>query len=129
GGAWSPDPLPVSAQYSLGGPFSVRGFPVGDRRGDSGYLGTFGLRRSFGTRLRWALRAFADAGGVSSHQVPPGAKKSESLASAGIGADAGYSSGAMQYALTLDVAQPVGSARPSDGSSGPQVYAQLAVSY
>ncbi|MER9300882.1 BamA/TamA family outer membrane protein [Mesorhizobium sp. M0621] len=43
-GQWSSKNLDSSEDFSLGGPYGVRGWPVGEGRGDMGLLGTMELR-------------------------------------------------------------------------------------
>lgn len=127
-GVFSPDPLPTSAQFSIGGPYSVRGFPPGDRRGDRGFLGSLGFGYSGGQRLHWGTRIFADTGKATAAKPAPG-DKNETLVSAGLGAGAAMGFGSVQCSLTVDLAKPVGSVKASDGSDDPQLFALLSVAY
>lgn len=88
-GVYSPDPLPDTERFSLGGPSSVRGYPASETRGDQGIFGTLGLRQSF--RLadaRMQGRVFIDSGRVWLLDQPAGTADQRSLTSVGVGLDA-----------------------------------------
>ena len=95
-GQWASKNLDSAESFSLGGPFGVRGWPVGEGRGDAGAVGTVELRSDFtlgkgATGLQ--LAAFLDAGWVrlnkDTNGIPPVnacACNSYSLSSVGLGA-------------------------------------------
>lgn len=56
-GVWSPEPLPDIQRFSVGGPYSVRGYESSEARGDYGYHLAFELQKGF--------RAFGASHGVS----------------------------------------------------------------
>ncbi|WP_244293726.1 ShlB/FhaC/HecB family hemolysin secretion/activation protein [Pannonibacter sp. I15F10I1] len=59
--------LDSSEEFSLGGPYAVRAYPVGEGRGDMGVLGSVELRYDLPVDARYGnvqLAAFADAGQV-----------------------------------------------------------------
>lgn len=66
-GQWASGNLDSSEDFSLGGPYGVRGYPVGEGRGDTGVIGTLELRydapvpETFGMLQ---LAAFLDGGYV-----------------------------------------------------------------
>lgn len=114
----SPEMLPDTEKFSLGGPSSVRGYRPSEVRGDSGYLGTLELRRPFNVAGRMAIfRITADSGQVA--YKGPGYRDSfERLHSVGLGAV--FYVGKNMTA-SIDAARPVGS-HPSyitnDGKNG-----------
>jgi hemolysin activation/secretion protein len=77
-GQWANKNLDSSESFSLGGPYGVRGWPVGEARGDKGLLGTAELRydapiaKTAGTLQ---LAGFFDAGRIwvndKSFGIPP----------------------------------------------------------
>lgn len=122
---YSPDPLPDTSQFSLGGPNTVRGYAPSEVRGDWGYFGSLTLRRSL--LLGPALvtpRLFVDAGTVRS-RAPGGTVPETSLSSVGIGADAAVS----RVSVKLDYAIPTDSVPVSDGKDDGRVYGTVAVEF
>ena len=122
---YSPDPLPDTTQFSLGGPGTVRGYAPSEVRGDWGYFGSLTLRRSM--MLGPALvtpRLFVDAGTVRS-RAPGGTVPETSLSSIGIGADAELS----RVSVKLDYAVPTDSVPVSDGKDDGRVYGTVAVEF
>lgn len=66
-GQWASKNLDSSQDFSLGGPYGVRGYPVGEGRGDMGVLGTLELRYDVPVPDMWGALQFAtllDAGYV-----------------------------------------------------------------
>ncbi|WP_342363802.1 ShlB/FhaC/HecB family hemolysin secretion/activation protein [Terrarubrum flagellatum] len=66
-GSWqySRDPLPGDQTFQIGGPTTVRGYPIGVAAGDSGYYGQAELHYAFGDALRNVdVFAFIDHGAV-----------------------------------------------------------------
>ena len=64
-GQWASKNLDSSEEFSLGGPYGVRAWPVGEARGDMGVLGTIELRYDLPVDKDWGdiqLSAFIDAG-------------------------------------------------------------------
>ncbi|WP_332701470.1 ShlB/FhaC/HecB family hemolysin secretion/activation protein [Devosia sp.] len=95
-GQWASKNLDSSEDFSLGGPYGVRGWPVGEGRGDMGLLGTIELRyeapipEPFGALQ---LAAFLDGGHVWVNKSPDGIATTNAcacndydLASAGLSA-------------------------------------------
>lgn len=122
---YSPDPLPDTQQFSLGGPGTVRGYAPSEVRGDWGYFGSLTLQRS--VMLGAALvtpRLFVDAGTVRS-RAPGGTVPEVSLSSVGIGADAALD----RISLKLDYAIPTDSVPVSDGKDDGRVYGTVAVEF
>lgn len=66
-GQWASKNLDSSQDFSLGGPYGVRGYPVGEGRGDMGALGTLELRYDVpvpDTQGALQFATFLDAGYV-----------------------------------------------------------------
>lgn len=77
-GQWANKNLDSSEDFALGGPFGVRGYPVGEGRGDMGVLGTLELRYNAPLPQRFGglqLASFMDGGyvkvNVSPNGIPP----------------------------------------------------------
>lgn len=122
---YSPDPLPDTQQFSLGGPTTVRGYAPSEVRGDWGYFGSLALRRSFAVGSAViAPQLFVDAGTVRSRD-PSGAVPETSLSSVGVGADATLD----RISLKLDFAIPTDNVTVSDGKDDGRVYGTLAVQF
>ena len=64
--------LDSSERFSLGGPFGVRAFPLGEAGGDQAHLGTVELRATLGRALgaEAQVSAFADAGWAKLNEKP-----------------------------------------------------------
>lgn len=81
------DSLVAAEQYSVGGPYTVRGYPQGEFLGDSAY--------AIGGELLWSvlrddpdlvtLAIFVDHGGAILSQPQPGERHSRQLTGAGVG--------------------------------------------
>ena len=94
-GQWASKNLDSSEDFALGGPYGVRGWPVGEGRGDMGLLGTVELRYDAPVPAPWGrvqLSAFLDGGRVRTNKNPNGVPLSTacgcnaySLAGAGLG--------------------------------------------
>lgn len=122
---YSPDPLPDTQQFSLGGPGTVRGYAPSEVRGDWGYFGSLTLRRSMLVGPAVVTpRLFVDAGTVRS-RAPGGVVPETSLSSVGIGADAEV----RRFSVKLDYAIPTDSVPVSDGKDDGRVYGTLAVEF
>jgi hemolysin activation/secretion protein len=66
-GQWASKNLDSSEDFALGGPYGVRGYPVGEGRGDMGLLETIELRYDAPVRAAWGqvqLATFLDGGQV-----------------------------------------------------------------
>lgn len=83
--------LDASEKMSLGGPFAVRAYPIGEASGDQGWLSTVELRYNIphkeGDKNTWQLIAFLDGGSVMINKNPPGSAvgNKRSLYGAGLG--------------------------------------------
>lgn len=90
---WSLANLDSSEQFSLGGPYGVRAYPVNEGLGDRGVLGNVELHLPVtkGALEGFDLYAFVDAGVIQRHAQPwlgwgaPGADNRYSLTGAGVG--------------------------------------------
>ena len=109
--ALSPDTLPDTEKFSIGGPDSVRAFPIAQLRGDQGLLSVTELRRRFKVAGAQAyIGVFFDHGIVQVRQ--PGLPASrDSLSGAGITLGATHD----KLRLKLDLARQSGSDSAADG--------------
>ena len=89
---WATKNLDPSEKFSLGGPYGVRAYPVGEASGDDGWRWTTELRWNLATREGdeniWQLIAFVDGGYVKlSHDAWQGyaGQQGRSLYGAGVG--------------------------------------------
>ena len=121
------DVLPISEQVSLGGPYSVRGFPYSEYLGDSGCCLNFELRfpppfvaeknipfTSHAFKDKVHLLGFLDWGAASLRNPVAGDSKDYEISGTGIGARISFTS---DFDLRLDMGFPVGGKEPSDGSN------------
>lgn len=108
---WSHDRLPDSEKMSIGGPGSVRAYRAAELRGDSGWQGTFEMRRNFSMIGRPAnVSTFYDFGRTI-YKAPGFSDGHEEISAFGFGLTA-YPAG--QSVLKLEVATPVGGYQASD---------------
>lgn len=122
---YTPDPLPDTQQFSLGGPSSVRGYAPSEVRGDWGYFGSLTVRRPFAVAdFVVAPRIFGDAGRVRS-RAPRGSVPETSLSSAGIGADLNYKN----LNAKLDYAVPLDGRVTSDGRDNGRFYGSVSFNF
>ncbi|MDX1443590.1 MAG: ShlB/FhaC/HecB family hemolysin secretion/activation protein [Gammaproteobacteria bacterium] len=107
---YSSDPLVDSQKFSLGGPYSVRGYFPAEQRGDHGGFLSLELRRYFlVSKYPIAASVFVD-GGYAKNQLLPGETeypaRSGELGSAGVGLlfapDGSAFSGSLMYAEPID---------------------------
>lgn len=125
-GAWTPDPLVDTEQFSVGGPGTVRGYPASDIRGDRGYFGSLTLRRPFIVGpLTVYGSIFADSGKVFVLDAAPGVSEEESLSSVGTGFEIRY----RQWSAKLDASFPTDNHLASDGRDDYRLFGALSVSY
>ncbi|WP_159431067.1 ShlB/FhaC/HecB family hemolysin secretion/activation protein [Fontimonas thermophila] len=125
-GVYSPDPLAAPQQYALGGPTTIRGYAPAEIRGDRGYFGSIELHKPFAFgNVRVNPRVFADAGKAMLVDAPPGVSDTETLTSAGVGADASY----RWLTLKLDWAFPLDQHPASDGRDDSRLYGSLSVKF
>lgn len=123
-GQWTNDTLPTAEQFSLGGPDTVRGYPMGDFPADRGFaLGLEVrapiLRDRFPERVQLSL--FTDYGRGYLVTALPDERKSDSLSGAGLGVRALLP---FDINMRLDCAWRIGGIQPSDGHK-PAVNIQL----
>lgn len=123
----SSDVLPVSEQFSLGGPDSVRGFPQAEYLGDNGYFLSLELRSqppfiaektvpftSLSYKEFIQLLAFLDWGAAYLENPLVGESKKREISGAGFGARINFSK---DFNLRIDVGFPLSGEEPSDGSN------------
>jgi hemolysin activation/secretion protein len=86
-GQITPDKLVVGEQFSLGGPYSVRGYPSGEYLSDNGYSLTAELQaHPFPGKSFFHLAFFVDTGSGSLKGASVGEVRRASLSGAGFGA-------------------------------------------
>ncbi|HWP95020.1 MAG TPA: ShlB/FhaC/HecB family hemolysin secretion/activation protein [Gammaproteobacteria bacterium] len=128
--AWSPETLPDTQKFSLGGPQSIRGFQPSEARGDLGLALTASLRRydrAFG--VPYYASFFLDGGFVSRHLLDgesPDTPHSARLASVGVGVTINPDG---RYSGQIQAAQPVGGYQPTDGDDGARLWATFSVKF
>lgn len=128
GGQWASTSLVAPEQYIVGGPGTVRGYPVAQFAGDRGYAFTgefrwnapgFGDKSAF-LGKKWGdilqFYGFVDHGGANLINAPQGQTKSQTITGAGIGGQIAIPD---NFLLKLEYAKPmnnvVGGATPSNG--------------
>lgn len=107
---YSADPLVDSQKFSLGGPYSVRGYFPAEQRGDRGGFLSLELRRYFLVKkYPLAAAAFIDAGKAGSQLLPGESdypSREGELASAGLGLlfapQGSRFTGSLSYAEPID---------------------------
>lgn len=109
---YSGDPLVDSQKFSLGGPYSVRGYAPAELRGDEGAFLALELRKYFfAGKYPLAATVFVDGGYAKNKRLPGDTASTEAdlegeLGSAGAGLlfspDGGTFSGALIYAAPID---------------------------
>ena len=121
--AYSPDPLPDSEKFSIGGPGSVRGYRPSEVRGDGGILLTAELRRPFSVANRlgiWSI--FYDAGLARFKATPGLVDGTLSIQSVGTGVTCYLHP---SVTLKLEFAMPVGNTIRSDGRDNGRAWISL----
>lgn len=122
----SPDPLPDTEQFSIGGPTSIRGYPTSEARGDRGYFAQLTLRRPFAWgRLGFLPRIYVDTGNAIQLGLLGLPDTNRSLTSAGLGADWVYRT----FDLKVDWSYPFDGKPVSDGRNDGRVYAALTAGF
>jgi hemolysin activation/secretion protein len=113
---YSPDPLPDSEKFSVGGPGSVRGYRPSEVRGDGGILVNAEARRPFNIANRLGILSFFyDVGVVRFKANPLQVDGTLTIQSVGAGVTFYLQP---NVTLKLEVATPVGNTIPSDGNNG-----------
>jgi hemolysin activation/secretion protein len=72
-GQYAQKNLDSSEKFSLGGPYGVRAFPVGEASGDEGHLFNFELRKQLARGWKWGtlqMLGFVDAGHITLEKSP-----------------------------------------------------------
>jgi hemolysin activation/secretion protein len=139
-GVWSPDPLPDTEKYSLGGPDNVRGFLSSEQRGDSGLFVSGEFTRSFGPALPISAGWFLDSGRVwlkKYDTLPPctptktvacdtpGA--AETLTATGL--EMVFQPANKRWQARIQWAYAIGGYRPSDGNNGGHIWVTLGMNF
>lgn len=116
------DPLLVSEEIGLGGPYFLRGYDYSERIGDMGVLGLAELRYDLNDEARTSraqLYTFVDGGMVDSLRAGNGGG---SLMSAGGGVRADVS---RTLGVDVQLAVPLSGARYDDGDANPELLFNL----
>ncbi len=124
--AFSPDKLPDSEKYSIGGPGSVRAYRVSELRGDSGAQATLEFRRSVTLgSMPGSVSFFGDSGRVV-YKAPGFADGWQSISAWGTGLSV-YPT--RQVAVKIEAAIPGGGRmRALDGKTG-RVWASISANF
>jgi hemolysin activation/secretion protein len=122
---FSPDTLPDSEKFSVGGPGSVRAYQPAELRGDSGYQGTVEFHRQFSVAQRAATASIFWDFGTVIFKAPGFADDRRTLSGAGVGLTI-YPG--KDTTLKLEYAYPLSSIRASDGEHG-RFWATASVSF
>ena len=139
-GVWSPDPLPDTEKYSLGGSDNVRGFLSAEQRGDSGVFASGELLRNFGPDLPFSMGWFLDSGRVwtKRYDTPPPCSSSQTRPCPTPGAAVTLTATGLEFTLQpasrrwqarLQWAYAIGGYRPSDGDEGGHIWLSLGVNF
>ena len=121
--AYSPDPLPDSEKFSLGGPGSVRGYRQSEVRGDGGTLLTAEVRHPFTVANRlgiWSI--FYDYGKARFQGTPGLVDGTLTIQSMGTGVTF-YLHPSVTF--KLEFAKPVGNTIRSDGRDNGRAWISL----
>lgn len=95
---WTNSNLDSSEKLGLGGPYGVRGYPLGAGSGDQGWQASTELR--YALAPRWQLSAFADTGTVKVNRQPwTSENNTRRITATGIGAS--WAGPSQQVNLTL----------------------------
>jgi hemolysin activation/secretion protein len=127
---WTPEPLPDTQKFSVGGPYSLRGYGASEARGDSGASLTLELQRvgrvgltAFSGSLFVEGAVLRTEDRVAANTPVPGT--STSLQSAGLGFHMNANG---RFSLGLTWATPIGSYVPLQGDD-PRLWATVAVQF
>ncbi|MGH8399915.1 MAG: ShlB/FhaC/HecB family hemolysin secretion/activation protein [Gammaproteobacteria bacterium] len=129
GAQYSPNTVVDNDKYSLGGPYSVRGFLPAEQRGDSGLFASGEIQRSLLPSLGMSLGAFLDSGrfwnkAISATGVPGSAHELT-----GAGLDLSFSPADGRWNARLQWAYAIGGYRPSDGNGGGHIWATFGMNF
>jgi hemolysin activation/secretion protein len=119
----SDDLLVSLEQFPIGGPNSVRAYPLSSFLVDSGYFASAELRASPSERLQISL--FADSAGGDLNEPLPADVSNVDVAGVGLGLSANLGG---RYSLIATVARPVGS-RPTSIKDETQFYLSLSANF
>lgn len=111
---YSPDALPDSEKFGVGGPGSVRAFQSSEIRGDSGHLLSVEVRRTLPVGNTMVQPRITFDSGTAIYKAPDYRDSSETLRSVGLGVSVFPTKDAQ---ISMDWARALGSSRvASDGS-------------
>lgn len=119
-------PLLAAQEFTLGGPYLLRGYDFSERQGDEGIAGLVELRGNIANVADWVkwlqLYGFVDAGHVTNRRNGFGGG---TLVSAGGGVRAGLG----PFDLGAEAAFPINEPRFEAGDKAPQVNLQLGIDF
>ncbi|UJJ30660.1 ShlB/FhaC/HecB family hemolysin secretion/activation protein [Halopseudomonas maritima] len=124
-GQWTDGNLDSSEHLSLGGPYTIRGYPAGEASADEGLLGTLELRYQW--RPEWQFKTFVDGGyaRLVRHPVVDG-DYHRNLSSIGVGAEWQPHP---QLSLSLTSSWRTGEQPVSDKERTPQAWGRMQWSF
>ena len=135
-GQYSNDLLTSLEQFLMGGPYSVRAYPVAEFLMDSGVFGSaewiLDLNKAFdwtSTSTTWSVSAFADAARGELNDPLASEQRFVNLAGYGMGLSFNHTGGSGNLlGMRLDVSAPYTEREPSN-ERDPQIYGQLNYSF
>jgi hemolysin activation/secretion protein len=131
-GQASDDLLTSLEQFVLGGPNSVRAYPIAEYLGDEGGFASLEWIVDVGKRdsdTSLSISAYGDYGYGRINDPLPNEIDDTDLSGWGIGISISHiGDGGNQFALRLDAASPISDIEPSDGDD-PQFYGQISYTF
>ena len=121
--------LDSSEKFSLGGANAVRAYPQGEAVGDQGRRATLELQQALAANLQGIL--FYDVGQVTinKNQFGAAAANSRSLAGAGVGLNANYSSISLRSMLAWRISGGLPTSVPAGNAKTPMLLLQASVAF
>ena len=121
--------LDSSEKFSLGGANAVRAYPQGEAVGDQGRRATLELQQALAANLQATL--FYDVGQVTINKTPfgPAAANSRSLAGAGVGLNASYSSISLRSLLAWRTSGGLPTSTPTGSAKTPTLWLQASMAF
>jgi len=131
-GQVSDDLLTSLEQFVIGGPNSVRAYPIAEYLGDEGSFASLEWIIDVGKRdsdTSFSISAYGDYAYGQINDPLPNEIEDTDLSGWGIGISISHTGdGGNQFALRLDVASPISDIEPSDGDD-PQFYGQISYTF
>lgn len=130
-GQTSNDLLTSLEQFVVGGPNSVRAYPIAEYLGDKGVFGSFEwiVEMSNNGDSSFSVSAFADFAHAKLNDPLANELADTDLSGWGLGLSyVNTRNNGNQFGFRVDVATPISSPEPTDGDD-PQIYGQLSYSF